>query len=46
MLKPGSRDSAYANAKTNSESVLFDENDNNTEEKRKSIAGNKHAVAV
>lgn len=41
MVEPGSRSSAYANAKTKAESVLFDEHDSNKEEKRISYVGNE-----
>lgn len=46
MLEPGSRNSAYANAKKNTESVLFDENDSNKDEKRISIVGNNNSESI
>ena len=39
MIEPSSRISAYENAKEKAESILFDEFDNNKEEKRLSIVG-------
>ena len=39
MIEPSSRNSAYENAKEKAESILFDEFDNNKEEKRLSIVG-------